>query len=390
MFIEFSFNYKILFLFIHPIIIQLEPYTIELYMKEKNILFTLFQIFLSHIFFLIFVLIFRLRTKKESNNQNSESNIDGDIDSKRDFPDQIAIEIQKYKSKKFRRNILFLIGLSVLVLIAHFINIYYEDDALKKFFLNTIGILFEIINFNLFSFVILGKKFYRHHFISFALIFFSLIILFIVYVIDNDFDPYIILYFFIYTLVYSLYFILGKKYLDIYYQSPYFMLFFIGVINSTGLLLYDILAYLINKKYSGIIIGFGDDINSFVSFIYFFLELVIKFGYATGMWLTIYYFTPCHFIISDLTAEMIKFYIRVATKSKVHDYYSNTIKIIFFSLVYFINVICSLIFNEVIIVKFCNLEYYTNKYIKQRERIDSQLLIKDNDEQETYNSSVNS
>ena len=168
------------------------------------------------------------------------------------------------------------------------------------------------------------------------------------------------------------------------------MLFIIGVINSTGLLLYDILAYLINKKYSGIIIGFGDDINSFVSFIYFFLELVIKFGYATGMWLTIYYFTPCHFIISDLTAEMIKFYIRVATKSKVHDYYSNTIKIIFFSLVYFINVICSLIFNEVIIVKFCNLEYYTNKYIKQREIIDSQLLIKDNDEQETYNSSVNS
>ena len=36
------------------------------------------------------------------------------------------------------------------------------------------------------------------------------------------------------------------------------------------------------------------------------------------------------------------------------------------------------------------MEYYTNKYIKQREIIDSQLLIKDNDEQETYNSSVNS
>ena len=40
--------------------------------------------------------------------------------------------------------------------------------------------------------------------------------------------------------------------------------------------------------------------------------------------------------------------------------------------------ICSLIFNEIIILKFCNLEFYTKKYINLRERIDSAFLISNN------------
>ena len=49
-----------------------------------------------------------------------------------------------------------------------------------------------------------------------------------------------------------------------------------------------------------------------------------------------------------------------------------------FSVVFFINLICSLIFNEIIILKFCNLEYYTKKYIKDRAKIDvSSLFMKD-------------
>ena len=39
-----------------------------------------------------------------------------------------------------------------------------------------------------------------------------------------------------------------------------------------------------------------------------------------------------------------------------------------------INFICSLIFNEIIILKFCKLDYYTKIRIQERERKDSQKM----------------
>ena len=53
--------------------------------------------------------------------------------------------------------------------------------------------------------------------------------------------------------------------------------------------------------------------------------------------------------------------------------------IIIFSVVFFINLICSLIFNEIIILKFCSLEYYTKKYINKRATNDITSLFIDED-----------
>ena len=75
MIIEFSFNYRILFILIFPISTQFEPFIIKLYMREENILFELFHVFLSNLFFIIFMIIFNERTKKERKQQNSESSI---------------------------------------------------------------------------------------------------------------------------------------------------------------------------------------------------------------------------------------------------------------------------------------------------------------------------
>ena len=162
------------------------------------------------------------------------------------------------------------------------------------------------------------------------------------------------------------------------------MLSIIASINTSFLLLYDILAYFINDKYSGIILGFKNDINSFTNFLCFFGEILLLFINNFGIWMTIYYLTPFHFIISEYTAEIIKFYIKVITKSGDNDYYYEIHKIIIFTSVYFINLLCSLIFNEIIILNFCQLGLYTKKFIKEREKIESPLLI--GNEREEYSS----
>ena len=55
----------------------------------------------------------------------------------------------------------------------------------------------------------------------------------------------------------------------------------------------------------------------------------------------------------------------------------QNINIIIFSIVFFINLICSLVLNEIIILKFFGLEYYTKKYINKRGRLDSLELFND-------------
>ena len=374
--IEFAFNYKILFLFIFPIVFQVEPFVTKLYIKENKdyLLFRMFRIFFSQLLFIILILIIKFRSRKSPDKKKLEKKIEADEKTDDKIKSQIDTEFKKQEAKKFRRNILSLFGLSALDLIAFFINYYYYDEPGIKIYLNTIGILFEIITFGLLSYFILKQKLYRHHYVSFGIIFILLMALFIIYVIKTEFYWYIIIYYFFYTLFYSLYCVFGKKYLVEYFKTPYYMLFMIGLINSIGLLLYDVIAYFINDEYSGIIKGFRDNIDSVQSFFWFLLELVVKFIYTAGIWISIYDLTPCHFIISDFTAEMISFYVKIVNKTHIDDYFFTTTNIIMFSIIFVINFICSLIFNEVLIVKFFKMHYYTNKYIKEREHIELTTL----------------
>ena len=374
--IEFSFNHKILFLFIFPIVFQFEPFITNLYIKENKdyLLFRMFRIFFSQLLFIIFILIIKYRSRKSPYKKNLKNKIEVDDKKEEKIKSQIETELQKNDAKKFRRNLLILFGLSALDLIAFFINYYYYDEPGIKIYLNTIGILFEIITFGLLSYFILKQRFYKHHYVSFGIIFILLMTLFIIYIIETEFYWYIIIYYFFYTLFYSLYCVFGKKYLVEYFKTPYYMLFMIGLINSIGLLLYDIIAYFINDEYSGIIKGFRDNIDNVQSLFCLLLELVVKFIYTAGIWISIYDLTPCHFIISDFTAEMISFYIKIINKTHIDNYFFTTTNIIMFSIIFFINLICSLVFNEVLIVKFFGLHYYTDKYIKKREHIELTTL----------------
>ena len=115
--------------------------------------------------------------------------------------------------------------------------------------------------------------------------------------------------------------------------------------------------------------------------------------------LTIYYFTPFHFIISEFISELLKYYINMILfyshdKTGNYDFIYETNNMIVFSFVFLINLLCSLVFNEIIILKFYYFEYYTKKYIKKRARIDYSSLItieeSSNDSNNEIDSSINS
>ena len=151
------------------------------------------------------------------------------------------------------------------------------------------------------------------------------------------------------------------------YQTPYLMMLVIGIVDSFLLIIYDIFAYNLNRDISGIIIGFQENITSVGNFFAFVLDIILTFIWNLGIWLTVYYFSPCHFFISEYISEYI-IYLTDIRKS-THDFYS-THNIIIFSFVYFINFFCFLVFSEVVILNFCNLDYNIKKRIRKRMKID--------------------
>ena len=86
-----------------------------------------------------------------------------------------------------------------------------------------------------------------------------------------------------------------------------------------------------------------------------------------GMTLTIYYFSPCHFVISQVLTQIITSSVKWIKNPG--DYTSTDI--VLSIVLYVIIFIFTLIYNEVIIVKLCTLEENTSKYIRIRETEES-------------------
>ena len=177
-----------------------------------------------------------------------------------------------------------------------------------------------------------------------------------------------IIYYVFFSLIFSLYDVLGKKYMMDFYRSPYFMMFMIGIINSFLLIIYDIFAYYFNREISGIIIGFQENITSVGDFFGFFLDVILNFFWNFGIWITIYYFTPCHFFICEYINEYFR-YLRDYNDNSQPEFYSKE-NLIIFSLIYVINFFFFLVFNEVIILNFCNLDHNTKKRINDRMKVE--------------------
>ena len=395
MFIEFSFNRKLLFILIFPIFRELQKIILQLFIQKDDFesvnrkLFRIFKVFLSNEFSFIFLLIFKCMNKssKKENNIDDQNKI-VELNEHNDENRLVDIELKKVTKKKRIKSILFLVLLSSIYFGSYSFN-YFVGRRNMKYVRNSIGIIYEIIIFYILSSTILKEKYYKHHLISSIIICLTLIPLFIIYFQKLDNDEYSIYnafwYYLIYYILYGSFNILLKKYFIVYFHSIYFILAIIGAIIFIPMLICDFILYFVDENSSFIIMSFINGINTIKYVFLFIVELIFFFISTLGIFWTIYYFTPFHLIICEFISELLDYYIRlIGIKINKYDKTNNygflyeNINVIIFSVVFFINLICSLIFNEIIIFKLCNLEYYTKKYIKDRAKIDvSSLFMKD-------------
>ena len=263
-------------------------------------------------------------------------------------------ENQKNNLKKF--GIVFFISLCVTLFTV--CDIYSID---KNIFEERLYFLFFI---SIFSKFILKNNIFKHQYLSLLIAFVGLVLLFIpiALIITKD-DIIINICIFITSIGYALFLVLIKYLMIKYYLSPYLCSLYIGIIstilNIIGFMIYS----LIHKGNLGIIkdnFNFEDVSNKTKLIIFFILNFISASILQTLSNLVIYYFTPTLLMVTDSISPMLFWMILVM------PYETKTLNIVFYLLGYIITLFASLIYNEIIIFNFWDLNENTNKYIDQR------------------------
>ena len=170
--------------------------------------------------------------------------------------------------------------------------------------------------------------------------------------------------------LYGLYNVLEKKYFNLFRDIVWHLMFVIGLMSLIIVLLYEtitVLAFGKDWDFNGIFYQFEKNFeNNNLYLLIFLLDILIAFVFIAGIQLTVYFFTPCHFIISESVSQILSTIFNNSLKD--HSIYTK-ISVYFFS---FIILIAAFIYNEVIIIKLYHLEDDTKKYILKRaeEKID--------------------
>ena len=403
MWIELSeFNLKILILFIFPIFKRVEEYPRKAFLTKDNQLFKTFRYFLSYNLSFIPFLIIKIRTRKRKNrkekkineSENLSDNNDDIIIPKSREKSEVILLSQKVKKRKRINNIIFILVLcSIAIFCYYFSYVFNSKDKKYEYLKQSVGVFFNIFEYIALSFFILKQKLYKHNFISSGIIALMLLILFIdtIFYMESKYIFPSFIYYIFYALVYGSYDVLKKKFMITFYSSPYFLMFVIGIIDMIALLIFESFIHILDLDIDGIAIGFQNNISSSSKFFIFVSHIILQWVWNIGIWLTIYYLTPCHYFISQYFSEYIYYILKA--KDNNDDFYSLN-NIILFSIASFINFVCTLIFNEVIILNFCGLDYNTRKRIQQRESKDILGMLDghssefDNHEEEEENRTI--
>ena len=173
--------------------------------------------------------------------------------------------------------------------------------------------------------------------------------------------------------------------MDYYYVSPFACLLYMGIESTILIIIYNIIYSLIYYKDFSIIINIFNLSNKIIYFLLF-LELILGTVYGVIQILIIYYFSPLLLMVTDIISPILQFTIKIILKEKEEKL--DILDKILIYIGYFIITICALIYSEIIICNFCDLNRNTYKNIKERQKEELALLQKienDNDSEDANN-----
>jgi hypothetical protein len=245
--------------------------------------------------------------------------------------------------------------------------------------------LFFIFFISIFSQIILKMEIYNHQILSLSISLIGFLFIYIptIKAITND-DILNNVLLFISSIGFSLFLVLIKYLTHYYYISPYLCLLSVGTMST-------ILSFIFFFFYSFITDDFSFIKNNFdfsdleigkIVYLYIVIIMISGFLLQTFSFLAIYYFSPTLFMVTDNMSPCLLWIIKI----KDDDSFSNKL---YKGLGYFIVLIASLIYNEIIICNFCNFNKYTKKFLDRRQEEETLLLKKTESENSSYKDNDN-
>ena len=390
MWIEFGMiDYKILMPLTYPLLYEVRR---RLHGDDERVLFEFFMNFSGYLFSGIIYLIIKFRMRRVKNKiiegigdlkneevtEKNEKENNSKIIQVHTVKNQILLDKEKLDKKKIRNQYLFLLLLVFIFMIPVFLEAYiFYDNGLNIGTSSSFSLFFFIVFYISLSLLILGDKLYSHQILSSIIIVIINITITILFFIKEDISLGVltnIVVIVIVTFLFSLFNVLQKKYYNIYMDSPYHFMFIIGLFGMSLILLYEIFTVIIfgiDNPFNGIFYQFGQNCSKYggLYILIFIGDILSDFLLVAGIQLTIYYFTPSHFIISGSISQIISTFVN----DTISEYAVYEKVIIYF--LFIIILFATLIYNEVIIIKICSLNYNTKKYIGLRQMSEVEDLI---------------
>ena len=135
--------------------------------------------------------------------------------------------------------------------------------------------------------------------------------------------------------------------------SPYYLMFIIDAMSICLILPYEIITVIVfgkDTKFNGIFYQMEKYFEKTKLYsLIFIADIISAFLWIAGINLTVYFFTPCHFIISESISQIISIII-----SQTFENLLWTKQIIIYIL-FFMIFLGSLIYNEIFIINICSL-----------------------------------
>lgn len=370
--------------------------------KKQSIFLNTFLISISCFLNALLLIIEYNKTKVGESKEDEKEN--------EDFNNQLLIEKEKMMKKQKKNRYIFLILLPLFhffnYLSYDFVNMFKPEKYNKIFFYPiSIPVFFIITAFM--SYFLLNNKLYLHHKTSMIISPIFSVLLFILLILIKDLSLESI-FFLISCLVLKslryILFVLGKKFIDKMFISHIQLMTYLGVFGILFSLIANLISLLINfdniyDNLEGFFVSKDTGTKRLKTIFdmedYNLLKWLILFGiiifwfvenYLT--WFCIYTFSPNHYTIyssiNSIGALLIEYFYLPIDEIGI-------IKLIFFysfSLFSLCNVFVSgLIFNELLIIRICNLDKNTNVEINKRQKEENSeiSLIKFNDDNNNDN-----